>query len=105
MINIPQIVIIIIIIITMNFFPKMTKKMLHINYVVRGYYEILERIGENIWDINSRYLCATIFDSTTKEYAEQGAKHEREWKNNLKEGIGKMTFGTEGEYSIHFVPG
>ena len=38
-------------------------------------------------------------------YAEQGTKYEGEWKNNLKEGIGKMTFGTEGEYTGHFVAG
>ena len=41
----------------------------------------------------------------TMTYAEQGTKYEGEWKNNLKEGISKMTFGTEGEYTGHFVAG
>ena len=38
-------------------------------------------------------------------YGETGNKYEGEWKNNLKDGIGKMTFGTEAEYTGHFTQG
>jgi hypothetical protein len=38
-------------------------------------------------------------------YGETGNKYEGEWKNNLKNGIGKMTFGTDAEYTGHFDDG
>ena len=38
-------------------------------------------------------------------YGETGNKYEGQWKNNLKDGIGKMTFGTDAEYTGHFTQG
>ena len=41
----------------------------------------------------------------TYTYAEAGNKYEGEWKLNKKNGIGKMTFGADGEYYGHFENG
>ena len=39
----------------------------------------------------ARILDALYDGKGTMTYAEQGTKYEGEWKNNLKDGIGKMT--------------